>query len=59
MQVAREVLGTTKHEESKTCQQMAARRRQHLVAAKGVHALARTLTAYGELELRRVERFKY
>ena len=48
MQVAREVLGTTKHEESKTCKQMADRRRQHLVAAEGARALARTFTAYGE-----------
>ena len=59
MQVAREVLGTTKHEESKTCKQMAARRRQHTVAAEGARALTRTFTAYGESVLRRVERFKY
>ena len=38
---------------------MAAQRRQHLVAAKGARALQRTFTACGELELRRVERFKY
>ena len=38
---------------------MAARRRQHLVAAEGARALTRTFTAYGETELRRVERFKY
>ena len=48
MQVAREVLGTTKHEQSKTCRQMAARRHQHTVAAEGARALTRTFTAYGE-----------
>ena len=51
--------GTLTTEQSKTCRQMAARQRQHLVAAEGVHALQRTFTAYGELELRWVERFKY
>ena len=38
---------------------MAARRRQHLVAAEGARALTRTFTAYGESELRWVDRFKY
>ena len=59
MQVGREVLGTAKHEQSKTCRQMAARQRQHLVAAEGARALQRTFTAYGESELRWVEMFKY
>ena len=59
MQVAREALGTAKHEQSKTCRQMAARRREHLVAAEGVRAMQRTFSAYGEAEFRRVDRFKY
>ena len=29
------------------------------MAAKGARAIQRTFTAYGEAELRRVERFKY
>ena len=59
MQVAREVLGTTRHAESKTYRRMAAQQRQHLVAAKGARALTRTFTAYGGSEILRVERFKY
>ena len=58
MQVGRAVLGTVKHEESKTCREMTARRRQHRVAAEGARAMQRTFTAYGE-KLRRVDRFKY
>ena len=46
--MAREVLGTTEHEQSKTCRQMAARRHQHTVAAEGARALTRTFTTYGE-----------
>ena len=38
---------------------MAARRRQHRVAAGGARAMQRTFAAYGEAELRRVDRFKY
>ena len=59
MQVGQAVLGTAKHKESKTCREMAARRRQHRVAAEGACAMQRTFTAYGEAELRRVDRFKY
>ena len=59
MQVSRDVLGTSKHETSKTCRRMAAQRRQHLVAAEGAGSLERTFIAYGESELRRVEQFKY
>ena len=44
MQVGCKVLGTAKHEQSKTCWQMAARQRQHLVAAEGARALQRTFT---------------
>ena len=58
MQVGRAVLGTAKREESRTCQEMAARRCQHLVAAEGARAMQHTFTAYGE-ELRREDRFKY
>ena len=39
MQVGREALGTAKNDQSKTCRQMAARRRQHLVAAEGARAM--------------------
>ena len=59
MQVSYNVLGTPKHENSKTCQRMATKRRQHLVAAKGARALELTFTAYGDSELRRMEQFKY
>ena len=38
---------------------LAAQRRQNLVAAEGARALERTFNAYGELELHRVEQFKY
>ena len=50
--------GTVKHEESKTCREMTARRRQHRVAAEGARAMQRTFIAYGG-KLRRVDRFKY
>ena len=59
MQVGRKALGTAKHEQSKTCRQMAAQRRQHLVTAEGARVMQRTLTAYGDSELRKVDRFKY
>ena len=59
MPTGQAVLGTVKHEESKTCREMAVRRRQHLVAAEGARVIQRTFTAYGEAELRRVDRFKY
>ena len=50
--------GTPKHEASKTCREMADRRRRHRVATEGARAMRHTFTAYGE-ELRRVDRFKY
>ena len=40
--------GTPAHEASKTCQQMAAARRQHAIAAQGKADLRQTFTAYGE-----------
>ena len=59
MQVSRDILGTSKHEESNTCRRIAAQRRQHLMAAEGARAMQCTFTVYGEVELRQVERFKY
>jgi hypothetical protein len=50
--------GTPRHDASKTCQQMAAARRQHVIAAQGRTALRHTFTAYGE-PLKRVNQFKY
>ena len=50
--------GTPAHEASKTCQQMAAARRQHAIAAQGKADLRQTFTAYGE-PLKRVNQFKY
>ena len=58
MQVGRSVWGTAKHEASKTCREMADRRRRHRVAAEGARAMQRTFTAYGKVELHRVDRFK-
>ena len=58
MQVGRSVWGSAKHEASKTCGEMADRRRRHRVAAEGARAMQHTFTAYGE-ELRREDRFKY
>ena len=58
MQVGRSVWGSAKHKASKTCREMADRRRRHRVAAEGARAMQHTCTAYGE-ELRRVDRFKY
>ena len=50
--------GKPSHEASKTCQEMAAGRRQHAVAAQRKAALRQTFTAYGE-PLRQVSQFKY
>ena len=56
MQVS--TVGTPAHEASKTCQQMAAARRQHAIVAQGKADLRQTFTAYSE-PLKRVYQFKY
>ena len=51
-------VGMPTHENSKTCKQMAAMRRQHAMAAQGKADLEEIFTAYGD-ELKHVRQFKY